>query len=155
MLIRQSVLTVGMNVEEIFNMIPFVEHLGMELTEAADGHAEGELELTPELSSNPMGEIAHGAVPYALADTVGGAAVISLSETVSPTVDMRMDYLAPATDDLYAEADVVREGGSVSVVEVDVYDADDHHVATARGVYKTGGQGSENPWTAGVDESEF
>jgi acyl-coenzyme A thioesterase PaaI-like protein len=66
-----------------------------------------------------------------------------------------MDYLAPATGDLRAVADVVRFGGSVAAVDIEVYDVgaaeDDRHVATARGVYKTGGQGEETPWTDGVD----
>jgi len=142
-----------MNLEALFNDIPFVEHLGIELTEVGDGHAEGRLPLRDEHSSNPGSTIAHGGVTYSLADTVGGAAVVSLSGTVSPTVDMRMDYLAPATDDLRAEADVVRSGGSVAVVDVEVYDADGHHVASARGTYKTDGEGDGSPWTDGVDAS--
>jgi hypothetical protein len=36
-------------------------------------------------------------------------------------------------------------------VDVDVHDADGHHVATARGVYKTGGQGGDSPWSESVD----
>lgn len=140
-----------MTLESIFNDIPFVESLGIEVTEAADGHAEGHLPLREEHTTNPHGGVAHGGVTYSLADTVGGAAVVSLTENVAPTVDMRMDYLAPATDDLTAEADVVRHGGSVAVVNVEVHDADDHHVATARGVYKTGGQDGDSPWTEGVE----
>ncbi|MFB6074151.1 MAG: PaaI family thioesterase [Haloarculaceae archaeon] len=138
-----------MSIEGLFNDIPFVEHLGIEVTDVGDGHAEGVLPLEGKHSSNPHGLIAHGGVTYSLADTVGGAAVISRTEAVSPTVDMRMDYLAPATADLRAEADVRRLGGSVAVVDVDVHDADGHHVAAARGVYKTGGQGEDSPWTAG------
>lgn len=140
-----------MSVTSIFNAIPFVESLGIEVTIAADGHAEGELPLETEHTSNPRGGVAHGGVTYSLADTVGGAAVVSLVEEISPTVDMRIDYLAPATDDLTATADVVRFGGSVAVVTVEVHDADDHHVASARGVYKTGGDREGSPWTEGVE----
>jgi uncharacterized protein (TIGR00369 family) len=118
----------------------------MEVTVVEDGHAEGRLPLRDEHSSNPAQQIAHGGVTYSLVDTVGGAAVVSLSGTISPTVDMRIDYLAPATADMRAEADVVRMGGSVAVVNVEVYDADDHHVATARGTYKTSGETDGSPW---------
>lgn len=135
-----------MDIQGIFNELPFVEELGMELTVVDDGYAEGRLPLKDEHSSNPARQIAHGGVTYSLVDTVGGAAVVSLSSTISPTVDMRIDYLAPATADIRAEADVVRMGGSVAVVDVDVYDADDHHVATARGTYKTSGEGERSPW---------
>ncbi len=139
-----------MDLEDLMNEMPFVEELGIEVTEAVDGHAEGVLPLRPEHTSNPHGGVAHGGVTYSLADTVGGAAVISVIEDVAPTVDMRIDYLAPATGDLTAEADVVRHGGSVAVVNVEV-GADGQHVATARGVYKTGGGDGESPWTEGFD----
>ncbi|MDS0279113.1 PaaI family thioesterase [Halomicroarcula sp. S1AR25-4] len=140
-----------MSLQALFNDIPFVEELGIELTDVGDGHAEARLPLRDEHSSNPNARIAHGGVTYSLVDTVGGAAVVSLSERISPTVDMRIDYLAPATDDLRATAEVVRNGGSVAVVDVEVYDADDHHVASARGTYKTDGDGGQSPWTEGVD----
>lgn len=140
-----------MSIVDIFNQIPFAEHLGIEITEAADGHAEGYLELEAEHSSNPAQMIGHGGVTYSLADTVGGAAVVSLTEDVAPTIDMRMDYLAPVTQDIHAEADVVRDGGSMTVVEVDVYDVEETHVATAHGVYKTSGQGEENAWRSEND----
>ena len=142
-----------MEIEAVFEQIPFAAELGIELDEASDGHAEGRLPLREEHSSNPGRTIAHGGVTYSLADTVGGAAVVSKSESVSPTIDMRIDYLAPATGDLRAVADVVRFGGSVATVDIEVYDVDENerHVATARGVYKIGGQGEETPWTEGAD----
>ncbi|WP_276273737.1 PaaI family thioesterase [Haloarcula litorea] len=141
-----------MSLRALFNDIPFVRELGVELTEVGDGHAVAELPLREEHSSNPHSMIAHGGVTYSLADTVGGAAVVSESGSVSPTVDMRMDYLAPATADLRAEAEVVRSGGHVAVVDVEVYDDDGHHVASARGTYKTGGEEGDSPWTAGVED---
>jgi uncharacterized protein (TIGR00369 family) len=136
-----------MEVTDIFSYMPFTDLLGIEVTEAEDGSAEGHVEMREELSSVPGGSVAHGGVTYSLADTVGGAAVISLTRDVCPTVDMRMDYLAPATDDLRAEAEVLRYGGNVAVVSIDVYDAAETHVATGRGVYKTGGDSAGTPWT--------
>jgi len=82
--------------------------------------------------------MAHGGVTFTLADTVGGAALVSLVDQPVPTIDMRIDYLEAGTGDLRAEADVVRLGGEVGVVDVAVYAADDTQVADARGVYKTG-----------------
>ncbi|PSP87619.1 thioesterase [Halobacteriales archaeon QS_4_66_20] len=135
-----------MDIVDLFNRTPFVELLGIEVTEASDGHAEARLGYDESLRSNEHGEVMHGGVTYALADTAGGAAVISLSMDVSPTVDMRMDYLAPATSDLYATADVIRHGSSLSMVQVDVANEDGDPVATAQGTYKTSGQGDETPW---------
>ena len=139
-----------MELSEIFNETPFVESLGIEVTEASDGHAEGVLPFSEDLRSSKNGNVAHGAATYALADTVGGAAAISIAGDVTPTVDMRIDYLSPATTDLYATADVIRYGSSLAMVRVDIHDDEDTRVATAHGTYKTGGQGTETPWKSGT-----
>jgi len=72
---------------------PFAQLLGIELIEAEEGYAEARLPFRDELSSNSHTEIAHGGVTYALADHVGGMAIISAAEEICPTVDMRIDYL--------------------------------------------------------------
>jgi uncharacterized protein (TIGR00369 family) len=135
-----------MDLVDMFNEIPFTSLFGIEVTAAADGRAAGTLDFSEDLLSNPNGEVLHGGATYALADTVGGAAVVSETMDVSPTVDMRIDYLAPATTDLHCEAEVIRSGAHLAMVRADVYDAEDVHVATAHGTYKTGGQGEATPW---------
>jgi uncharacterized protein (TIGR00369 family) len=127
-----------MDIEEFFESMPFADLLGVEVTDAEDGHAEGTIEMREELSWNADRLMAHGGVTFTLADTVGGAALVSLVDQPVPTIDMRIDYLAAGTGDLRAEADVVRQGGDVGTVDVSIYDEDDQHVAEARGVYKTG-----------------
>ncbi|PSQ58318.1 MAG: thioesterase [Halobacteriales archaeon SW_9_67_25] len=126
-----------MDIEAFFESMPFADLLGIEVTDVGDGHAEGALPMRPDLSWNEDRVMAHGGVTFTLADTVGGAALVSLVDQPVPTVDMRIDYLEAGTGDLTATADVVRLGGDVGVVDVDVY-AGDAHVADARGVYKTG-----------------
>jgi uncharacterized protein (TIGR00369 family) len=157
-----------MDIEAFYESMPFARLLGVELTAVGDGHAEGRIEMREELSWNADRVMAHGGVTFTLADTVGGAALVSQVDQPVPTIDMRIDYLSAATGDLRAEADVVRIGGDVGTVDVDVYadggdrdgeagdgtdgdgtDGDRHgddgggggrgeHLATARGVYKTG-----------------
>jgi len=141
-----------MDIVDLFNRTPFLQLLGIEVTEANEGHAEARLPFDDSLRSNEHGSVMHGGVTYALADTTGGAATISLVQDVAPTIDMRIDYLAPATTDLYASADVIRHGSSVSMVQVDVFDDEDQRVATAQGTYKTSGQGAETPWLNETDE---
>jgi uncharacterized protein (TIGR00369 family) len=127
-----------MDTEAFFENMPFADLLGVEVTDVEDGHAEGYIEMRPELSWNEERVMAHGGVTFTLADTVGGAALVSLVDQPVPTIDMRIDYLEAGTGDLYAEADVVRLGGDVGVVDVGVYATDeDVKVADARGVYKT------------------
>jgi uncharacterized protein (TIGR00369 family) len=128
-----------MDIEAFFEGMPFAKLLGVEVTEVEDGHAEGYLEMNEDLSWNEDRLMAHGGVTFTLADTVGGAALVSLVDQPVPTIDMRIDYLDAATGDLYAEADVVRCGDDVGTVDVDVFAAeDDTLLADARGVYKTG-----------------
>ena len=139
-----------MDIPALFNETPFVQLLGIEVTMAENGHAEGTMSFREELCSNNSGSVAHGGATYALADTVGGAAVISLAEDVTPTVDMRIDYLAPVTSDVTASAEVIRFGSNLAMVGVDIHDAEGTKVATAHGTYKTGGQGAETPWRSGT-----
>ena len=133
--------------------LPFVKLLGMDLEEFGSGRAVGSLEMREELTSNPHTGIAHGAVPYALADTVGGAAASTVADSVTPTIDMRIDYLNPAVADvLRAEATFVRAGSTVATVDVDVTDAEGSLLATARGTYKLSGASESSPWLGGVGD---
>jgi len=127
-----------MDVKEFFENMPFADLLGIEVTTAEDGHAEGHIEMHEDLSWNEDRVMAHGGVTFTLADTVGGAALVSVVDQPVPTIDMRIDYLEAGTGDLRAEADVTRDGGDVGVVDVEVYAEDGTRVADARGVYKTG-----------------
>ena len=142
-----------MEVSEIFDRMPFSDLLGIEMREIDNGRAVGELELSIEHSSSPETLIAHGGVTYALADTVGGAAVISASGTVAPTIDMRIDYFSPATSGvLRAEAEVVRNGNHVAAVVVEITDEGGTEIATARGAYKSGGVEGGSTW---LDDSSI
>jgi len=138
-------------ITELFNQMPYAKLLGIEVTDTGEGYAEGVLPFTDELRSNPHGSVAHGGATYALADTLGGAAVISLTEDVSPTIDMRIDYLAPVKTDIYATAEVIRHGSSVAMARIEIEDDDGDRVATAQGTYKTGGQGKETDWDGRED----
>lgn len=143
---------VGMTVDAIFDAMPYAKHLGIELEAAEDGIARGRLELGEEHSSVPGKIVAHGGVVHSFADHVAGAAVISLNHTPTPTIDIRIDHLAPATEDLVAEAEVVRDGANVATVDCEVRDVTDTRVATARGVYKTAGGDGGSAWIADGDE---
>jgi uncharacterized protein (TIGR00369 family) len=127
-----------MDIAEFFETMPFAQLLGVEVSVVEDGHAEGHVEMRQELSWNADRQMAHGGVTFTLADTVGGAALVSIVDQPVPTIDMRIDYLEAGSGDLYAEADVVRCGDDIGTVDVDVTDSDGQSLATARGVYKTG-----------------
>ncbi len=127
-----------MDIEAFFESMPFGKLVGVDLLDVGEGYARGRVEMRPELSWNPDRVMAHGGVAFTLADTVGGAALASQMDRACPTIDMRIDYLETGSGDLYAEAEVLRLGGEVGVVDVLVTDESDTALAEARGVYKTG-----------------
>lgn len=136
-----------MDLESLFSTTPYNELLGIDVIEVGEGHATGRLPFSEDLRSHSEGEVIHGGATYSLADTTAGAAVISLAGAVTPTVDMRIDYLAPATSSLTAEAEVIRHGQSLAMTRVEITDSEGTHVATAHGTYKITGQGEETPWS--------
>jgi uncharacterized protein (TIGR00369 family) len=127
-----------MDVKERFNeRYPFGQHVDLEVTTVEEGYVEGRIALDEKHSLSEDTLLAHGAVPFALADSLSAAAIASVEGAPGPTLDVRIDYLRPATGDIRGEADVVRYGSETGVVETDVYDAEDRRIATTRGVYKT------------------
>lgn len=127
-----------MDIDDFFGSMPFASMLGIEVIEANDGYARGELEMRDELSWNADEVMAHGGVTFTLADTIGGAALVSEVDQPVPTIDMRIDFFNVARGDLSAEAEVVRLGGDIGVSEVTVTDEAANTIARAVGVYKTG-----------------
>jgi uncharacterized protein (TIGR00369 family) len=91
--------------------------------------------------------LAHGAVPFGLADSLSAAALASVEGQPGPTQDVRIDSLRPATGTIYGEAEEVRYGEETGVVECELADADGNHIAATRGVYKTDLVGGDNPFT--------
>jgi uncharacterized protein (TIGR00369 family) len=136
-----------MDVSERFNeRYPFGEHLGVEVTHVGDGYVEGRLELEDHHSLSEDTRLAHGAVPFGLADSLSAAALASVEGAPGPTLDVRIDYLRPATGDVYGEAEVVRYGDDTGVVEVELTDEDGNRLATTRGVYKVGDADGDGPF---------
>lgn len=83
-------------------------------------------------------DAAHGGVIGALIDTAADYAVAAKLGRAVPTVDLRVDFHAPARPgDLRARARVVRLGGTLAVAEAEAYDADGRMVASGRGTYFT------------------
>ena len=135
-----------MGILEHLNRSPFRQLVGIEITEIEDGYAEGRLELEHKHSSRQGQLIAQGGVAFTLADSVGGAAAISLEGRPTPTIDFRIDYLRPGIDDLYATGEVTRRGSETAVVDVLITDASENEIAVARGVYKTSPLATDAPW---------
>jgi len=75
-------------------------------------------------------------VTFTLAEATGAAAVVATNDPPAYTIDMRIDYLDAPHGDLRTQADVLRDGDDVGVVDVTVRDDRDESVAAARAAYK-------------------
>jgi len=127
--------------------VPFTELLDIQVIERGEGYAAGRVPLEDKHSSTPESGVAHGGVPYALADHVAGTAVSTLVDGPCPTIDMRIDYQRPSLGEfLRAEARVQRNGNTVTSVDVTVTNDAGAVIAEARGTFKSGGAPEDSPW---------
>jgi len=118
--------------------VPFNKLLGIKGESARDGRAVLVLPVRPEFMGDGRRPALHGGVVSSLIDTAGGVAAwsaLSSGESVS-TVDLRIDYLEPATlrGPLRAEAELVRKGNRVCHVRV-TCTQDGVPIALGNGVY--------------------
>ncbi len=120
--------------------IPFNAWLGMKVASLTASTCRVRVPYRPELVGDPLRPALHGGVLSALADTAGGLAVfgaIGTSKARVSTVDLRVDYYAPAElRDVYADATVMRIGNRVGVARILLHHGDPEQiVAEGKGVY--------------------
>lgn len=88
--------------------IPHVAALGVDLAAIEPGKMTLKLDYQPRLVGNPETGVLHGGVITVLLDTVSGLAIYTLLDEFAPiaTLDLRIDYLKPATagETLFAQA---------------------------------------------------
>ncbi len=126
--------------DRLQEFIPFNKFLGITVEDARSGYAKLLLPYRAEYIGDASRPALHGGVISTLIDTAGGFAVwtqIEIEDRVS-TIDLRVDYLAPgAAEPLVAEAQVVRVGNRVGVVDVRCWQpsAPTRTVATGKAVY--------------------
>jgi uncharacterized protein (TIGR00369 family) len=120
---------INLEVAERFALsIPHVRELGIEAVEATAGEGVMKLPYREDLIGNPDTGVLHGGVITTLIDTVCGFAVFcGLGEirTIA-TLDLRIDYLKPATPglDLYAYAHCYKSTRNIAFARAVAYHVD-------------------------------
>jgi uncharacterized protein (TIGR00369 family) len=118
-------------IREIFDTIPYIRHLGIQLGEIKRGTATLHLEISDDLKRN--NGVVHGGAVASLVDTAAAFAIMTTLESgeTTTTIDLTIHFLRPIRGRATADAHVVRSGRRVSVIAIDVFDEAKLVAATA------------------------
>jgi acyl-CoA thioesterase len=100
----------------------FFQLLGLHIDAAQDGKGTVSIHVDAHLL-HPW-QIVHGGVIFTLADTAMSMALMSTlpSNTPVSTIEAKINYLLPVrSGELVAEANIVRRGRTIAVLEATVY----------------------------------
>lgn len=132
-------------------LIPFNRLLGLKITSLKADGVKGRIDMRPELIGHFVSHRLHGGVISAGLDAMGGVAVMAaigarhMDEAPLQrlhrfgklgTIDLRIDYLRPATDDRFElRANVLRLGSRVATTRMEFLGADGTLLASGAAAY--------------------
>ncbi|MGH8632001.1 MAG: PaaI family thioesterase [Burkholderiales bacterium] len=116
--------------------VPFVEHLGIRITEKRDGVVRLRLDPRPEFE-NSWGSV-HGGVLMTMLDVALASAGRSLDERCNGalTVEIKVNFIAAASGPVLAEGRAQRAGRSLIFSEGELMSEDGTVLAKATGTFK-------------------
>ena len=131
--------------------IAFNQVLGLRIDAIRPGSVDGSLAMKPELIGHPSHQRLHGGVISASLDAMAGLAIIAaigarhMDEPPAQrmhrfarvgTIDLRIDYLRPATGTAFTmSAEVLRLGSRVASTRMDFRDAAGELLASGAAAY--------------------
>ncbi len=107
---------------KVIEVMPFSQHLGMELEDVSDGYAKLRLHFKKENST--VGNALHGGAIASLIDTTGAMAAWTTAEIATPryfgsTVGVNVNFLSGAIgEDVLAEGRILKRGKEIIYTDV-------------------------------------
>ena len=140
-----------------FANIPHCRLLGMRLEEVRRGSGMMSLDWDEKLVGNPRTRVVHSGVVTALLDTLCGLVVMASVPEGTPlaTLDLRIDYLRPATPEqtIRATAECYKVTSSVAFVRgLAFHDERQDAIAHCTGTFMLGGVGFSAAAASGRSE---
>jgi uncharacterized protein (TIGR00369 family) len=79
----------------------------------------------------------HGGLLATLADSTAAVAVLTVTgaQTPTTTTDLNIRFLAPCRTDARATAQIIKNGSSLILSEINIHDMSGLHVAVSQGSY--------------------
>ena len=128
------------DIQRHFDASPYIASLGLQVlsSDLEQGLLTVRAPMRPEFERGAGSRQWHGGPLAAIIDTVGDFALAMQLGRGLPTINFRVDYLRPAiATDLTVVALVRRNGRSVGVADVDLFDEHKRLVAVGRAAYAT------------------
>lgn len=115
--------------------IPFVEHLGVQLEQMADGRAV--LLLEPQAEHHNSFNVVHGGVSMTLLDVVMAHAARSVAVDMGAvTIELKTSFMRPALGALRAEGQLLHRTATMAFTEARIMDAQGQVCSHATGTFK-------------------
>jgi acyl-CoA thioesterase len=120
---------------ELMPKMPFNHLLGMSVSRVHPDGITMELEITSRLT-NILGTL-HGGATASLIDAAIGVAIIGhLGGRPATTVELKLNYLRPATHGkLRARSKIIKTGKTLAVATAEVHDLHGHLIAMGSATY--------------------
>jgi len=138
--LRETRVSEESTLTELLKESPFQQLFDLSCTrlERTAGEVEIVMGYTASVERSPGTRQYHGGAIASLIDIAGDYALWAMLGYGVPTINIRIDYLRPASDTrLRAQARVRKAGKTVGVVDIDVLDDQGRLIAVGRGTYGT------------------
>tara|TARA_A100001037_G_scaffold306692_1_gene354099 strand:+ start:29915 stop:30316 length:402 start_codon:yes stop_codon:yes gene_type:complete len=125
--------------ENLLQNSPFHQFLGIKFEGYERGNVILNIPFRKEFLVNPEMGIIHGGIISSVLDIAGHYAIFSMVGSKSPTTNLCVDYLSPATtSDLMVQASVIKIGSSIGVADMTLYHPEEpkKNIAIGRATYK-------------------